>query len=121
MAQPSPWISEITIALCLVSILLVPLAVAGLALINNGLGKSRSAAHAMLASLCVIAVAAIVYVAIGFSWEGFAGRAAHVSPSAASRGTGSRRSRSFCAGSNSTARPRPCPWCCRCSQWASPP
>jgi ammonium transporter, Amt family len=78
MAQPSPWISEITIALCLVSILLVPLAATGLALINNGLGKSRNAAHAMLASMCVIAVAAIVYIAIGFSWEGFAGRAAHV-------------------------------------------
>src|SRR5271165_309813 len=78
MPQPSPWISEITTALCLVSILMVPLAVAGIALINNGLGKSRSAAHAMLASLCVVSVAAIVYIAIGFSWEGFAGRAAHV-------------------------------------------
>lgn len=78
MGQPSPWISELTTALCLVSILLVPLAVAGIAFINNGLGKSRSAAHAMLASLCVVSVAAIVYIAIGFSWEGFAGRAAHV-------------------------------------------
>ncbi len=78
MPQPSPWISEITTALCLVSILMVPLAVAGIALINNGLGKSRSAAHAMLASLCVVSVAAIMYTAIGFSWEGFAGRAAHV-------------------------------------------
>jgi Amt family ammonium transporter len=69
---------ETTAAICLVSILLVPLAVAGIALVNNGLGKSRSAAHAMLASICVVAVAAIVYIAIGFSWEGFAGRAAHV-------------------------------------------
>jgi Amt family ammonium transporter len=78
MAPPPPVISEITTALCLVFILLVPLAAAGLALISNGLGKSRSAAHAMLASVCVIGVAAIVYIAIGFSWEGFAGRAAHV-------------------------------------------
>ena len=78
MPQPSPWISEITTALCLVSILLVPLAAAGIALINNGMGKSRSAAHAMLAAMCAIAVAAIVYIAIGYSWEGFAGRAAHV-------------------------------------------
>ena len=69
---------ETTAAICLVSILLVPLAVAGIALVNNGLGKSRSAAHAMLASICVVAVAAIVYIAVGFSWEGFAGRAAHV-------------------------------------------
>lgn len=75
---PQPSISEISAALCLVSILLVPLAIAGVALLNNGLGRSRSAAHAMLASLCVSAVAAIAYTAIGFSWEGFAGRAAHV-------------------------------------------
>ena len=36
--------------LCLVCILLVPLAAAGLALIHQGLGRSRSAAHAMLAA-----------------------------------------------------------------------
>jgi Amt family ammonium transporter len=70
--------SEITAAICLFSILLVPLAVAGLALTNNGLGKTRSAAHAMLASMCVVGVAAIVYIAVGFSWEGFAGRSTHV-------------------------------------------
>src|SRR5271165_2820283 len=78
MALPALAISETTTALCLILILLVPLAAAGLALISNGLGKSRSAAHAMLASVCVIAVASIVYIAIGFSWEGFAGRATHV-------------------------------------------
>jgi ammonium transporter, Amt family len=78
MPQPSPMISEISTALCLISILLAPLAIAGLAMLNKGMGKSRSAAHAMLASLCVVAVAAIVYAVVGFSWEGFAGRAAHV-------------------------------------------
>jgi len=79
MAVPAaPAISETTSAVCLIFILLVPLAAAGLALASNGLGKSRNAAHAMLSSLCVIAVAAIVYIAVGFSWEGFAGRAAHV-------------------------------------------
>jgi Amt family ammonium transporter len=60
------------------STLLVPLAMAGLALINNGLGRSRSAAHAMLASLCVTSVAFIVYVVCGFSWAGFAGGPAHL-------------------------------------------
>jgi ammonium transporter, Amt family len=65
-------------AVCLLSVLLVPLAMAGLALINNGLGRSRSAAHAMLASLCVTSVAFIVYVVCGFSWAGFAGGPAHV-------------------------------------------
>jgi Amt family ammonium transporter len=71
-------LSDSSATLCLLLILLVPLGGAGLALINTGLGRSRSAAHAMLASLCVVAVAAIVYVICGFSLEGFAGRPAHV-------------------------------------------
>jgi Amt family ammonium transporter len=70
--------SEVTFALCLVFILLVPLAAAGLSLINTGLGRSRSAAHAMLSCLCVIAVAALVYFVCGNSWAGFPGRPSHV-------------------------------------------
>lgn len=54
-------------ALCLVFILLVPFAIAGLALINAGLGRSRSAAHAMTGSLCVVAVAVFMYFIVG-SW-----------------------------------------------------
>lgn len=77
MAAPSS-LSETSATLCLVLILLVPLAGAGLALVNTGLARSRSAAHVMLASLCVFAVAAIVYVIFGFSWQGVAGRPAHV-------------------------------------------
>ena len=65
-------------ALCVVMILLVPFAGAGLALINTGLGRSRSAAHSMLASLCAVAVAALAYFICGFAWQGFAGRPAHV-------------------------------------------
>lgn len=71
-------LSETSATLCLVLILLVPLAGAGLALVNTGLARSRSAAHVMLASLCVFAVAAIVYVIFGFSWQGAPGRPAHV-------------------------------------------
>lgn len=67
-------LSETSAALCFLLILLVPLAGAGLALINAGLGRSRSAAHAMLASLCAVSVAAIVYWIVGFSWQGAAGR-----------------------------------------------
>jgi ammonium transporter, Amt family len=74
----SPSLSETSATLCLVLILLVPLAGAGLALVNTGLTRSRSAAHVMLASLCVFSVAAIVYVTFGFSWQGAAGRPAHV-------------------------------------------
>src|ERR1700682_2038016 len=64
--------------LCIVFILLVPFACAGIALINTGLGRSRSAAHTMMASLCVMAVAALVYFAFGFAWQGYAGRPAYV-------------------------------------------
>src|ERR1039457_2365592 len=76
--MPGPLPETPAWAVCLLSVLLVPLAMAGLALINNGLGRSRSAAHAMLASLCVTSVAFIVYVVCGFSWAGFAGGPAHV-------------------------------------------
>ena len=63
--------------LCLVCIMLMPLAAAGLALIHQGLGRSRSAAHAMLATLCALAISAIVFVTIGSAWAGFAGGSAH--------------------------------------------
>ena len=43
---------------------------------NCGLGRSRSAAHALMAALTVAAVAAIAYVVCGFAWQGFAGRPA---------------------------------------------
>lgn len=76
--MPTPSLSSNEAALCFVLILLVPLAVAGLGLVNAGLGRSRSAAHVMLASLCVFGVAAIVYIAIGFSWQGTCGRSAHL-------------------------------------------
>ena len=66
-----------TPVLCLFSIMLMPLAAAGLALIHQGLGRSRSAAHAMLATLCALGISAIVFVLFGFSWAGFAGGAAH--------------------------------------------
>src|SRR5260370_35385922 len=64
--------------LCIILILLVPLAGAGIALINTGLGRSRSAAHTMMASLCIMAVAALAYFAFGFAWQGSAGRPAYV-------------------------------------------
>jgi ammonium transporter, Amt family len=73
-----PAITEIETALCILFILLVPLAGAGLALINTGLGRSRSAAHAMLASLSVMGVAALAYFVCGASFTGFMGRPAHV-------------------------------------------
>jgi len=77
LAAPSS-LSETSATFCLVLILLVPLAGAGLALVNSGLVRSRSAAHVMLASLCIVAVAAIVYIIVGFSRQGVPGRPAHI-------------------------------------------
>jgi Amt family ammonium transporter len=63
--------------LCLLFILLVPFAGAGLAVINSGLGRSRNAAHMMLSSLCVFSLAAIVFFVIGFAFEGYPGGPAY--------------------------------------------
>jgi ammonium transporter, Amt family len=54
-------------------ILLAPLAAAGLALIHAGLTRSRNAAHALLASMTVLAVAAGAYFVCGFAWQGYPG------------------------------------------------
>jgi len=63
--------------LCLLFILLVPFAGAGLAIINAGLGRSRNAAHMMLSSLCVFALAAVVFFVIGFAFQGYPGGPAY--------------------------------------------
>jgi ammonia channel protein AmtB len=63
--------------LCLVCVMLMPLAAAGLGLIHQGLGRSRSAAHAMLATLCAVGISAILFVLIGSSLAGVAGGAVH--------------------------------------------
>ncbi len=76
--MPASPLPETALVFCVFLTLLVPLAAAGLALINAGLGRSRSAAHSIMAALCVIAVAAIVYFICGFAWQGFIGRSAHI-------------------------------------------
>lgn len=74
----APALSEMGMVLCALSILLIPFAIAGLSLINTGLGRSRSAAHLMMSSLCVVAVAALTYFVCGFAWQGIAGYPSHV-------------------------------------------
>jgi len=64
-------------ALCLLCILLIPLATAGLALMHQGLGHSRSAAHAMVATLCVLAVTSLVFVLFGISVAGSSGSSSY--------------------------------------------
>ena len=62
-----------SLALSLLAIMLIPFAAAGLGLIHSGLGRSRSAAHALLATLCVLSITAIVFVLVGFAWTGYNG------------------------------------------------
>jgi len=69
--------AETSQVLCILFILLLPLALAGLALINTGLSRLRSAAHSMLATLCVAGVAAVTYFVMGFSWQGYPGLPSH--------------------------------------------
>jgi Amt family ammonium transporter len=73
----SPKLSELSTISCTFLILLVPLAAAGLSLINVGLGRSRSAGHMMMAALCMMAVAALAYFVCGFAWQGYIGGPAH--------------------------------------------
>ena len=61
---------DVVFALTLAFMLLAPMAIAGVALINTGLGRSRSAAQAMLGNLALIAVAAIVFAFVGASFAG---------------------------------------------------
>ncbi len=74
---PSTQANDLSLWACVVLVAIVPLALAGLVLMNAGLGRTRSAAHSMLASMAAMAVAALVYCMIGFSWEGIAGGPAH--------------------------------------------
>jgi ammonium transporter, Amt family len=69
-------LSPFTAGICGLLILLIPFAYAGLALMNSGLGRSRSAVHSLMASLTVVGVAAIAYVICGSAFQGFPGRAA---------------------------------------------
>ena len=59
--------------LAIFAIMLIPFAAAGLGLIHSGLGRSRSAAHALLSTVCVLSVTAIVFVLVGFAWTGYSG------------------------------------------------
>src|SRR5579863_2238688 len=75
--MPGVHFSEIQTAACIFFLLLAPLAGAGLALINAGLGRTRNAAHSMMAALCVISVAACVWFICGRAFLGYGGGLAH--------------------------------------------
>jgi len=63
--------SDATLVLTLALLLVAPLAIAGVALINTGLGRSRSAAQALLGSLAIVVVTTIVFALMGASLTGY--------------------------------------------------
>ena len=75
---PVSEIPEMAFALGFVLLLLAPLAIAGLALINTGLGRSRSAAQALLGCLAILSVAAIVFALAGAAFTGSTATASHL-------------------------------------------
>jgi Amt family ammonium transporter len=74
MNQPAMPFNEAAFALTLGLLLVAPLAIAGVALINTGLGRSRSAAQSLLGCLLVISVSVVVFALEGDTFaDGFAG------------------------------------------------
>ena len=65
VAALPPVMSDAVFALTLVLLLVSPMAIAGLALINAGLGRSRSAAQALLGNLAIVAVTVPLFDAAG--------------------------------------------------------
>src|ERR1700728_3714703 len=70
---PLATMTDAVFALTLALLLLAPMAIAGVALINTGLGRARSAAQAMLGSVALVAVAVIVFAFIGAFFTGSPG------------------------------------------------
>ncbi len=68
MTPAVPFVSNLQ-SIGIVSVFLVPFAIAGLVLISAGLGRSRSAAHCMVSALTVMGVAALVYCLWGAALE----------------------------------------------------
>ena len=70
MSSPAPMPYPGTaFSLTLVLLLIAPLAIAGVALMNVGLGRSRSAAQSMLGTLVMVSTAVIGFVLVGSSFS----------------------------------------------------
>jgi Amt family ammonium transporter len=74
----APSMTDTTFVLTLVLLIISPLAIAGVALINTGLGRSRSAAQALLGNIAIVAVAVIAFLLLGATLTGTAAGASHV-------------------------------------------
>jgi len=71
-------LTETSFALALGLLMLAPLAVAGMALINTGLGRSRSAAQSILGSMLMVAAAALAFALLGATFADSASGTGHV-------------------------------------------
>jgi ammonium transporter, Amt family len=78
--NPTPSVMpDLVFALTFALLLLAPLAIAGVALINAGLGRSRSVAQALLGNLAIVAVTTIVFALVGAAFAGcLPGGAGHI-------------------------------------------
>ena len=74
----SPSFSDADLVLDLLLLILAPLAIAGVALINVGLGRSRSAAQALLGNMAIIATALIGFALVGATFTGSIGGPGHI-------------------------------------------
>jgi len=68
--QPMPGLAA---AMTFALLLLAPLAIVGLALVNAGLGRSRSAAQALLGSLAIMSASFIAFAGVGACFAGAGG------------------------------------------------
>jgi Amt family ammonium transporter len=73
-----PPLSDAMFALTLGLLVLAPLAIAGVALLNTGLGRSRSAAQSLLGCVTLVAVSAIAFAVMGVSFAGAPGHAVSI-------------------------------------------
>jgi len=70
-------LTETAFILAFGMLLLAPLAIAGLALVNTGLGRARSAAQSLLGSLVIVSAAVLTYTAVGTVWPSPLGHGIH--------------------------------------------
>jgi len=76
MTQPAPSpMIETTFALTLLLLLVAPLAIAGVALINTGLGRSRSAAQSLLGCLAILSTSVLAFALVGAAFAASTGQA----------------------------------------------
>ena len=75
MTPSAPPVPDYVLVLIFAFLLIAPLAIAGLALVNAGLGRSRSAAQALLGSIAIVSVSCVAFAGIGACFAGANGSA----------------------------------------------